>query len=520
MIDPSGHIIVLDQPAFACSGAPLFDFCPEPLVVVHRRGQQVERHLVDSAARLRGQSRQLRIEFGRNLQVHKASVGAIPGPVNVRPGIDHLGAFVLAASLTMIGTSKLQAPTADGPSADCDRPLASFGLTDRQARFLVTVMRHSGVFVGRQYATFAGITHGQKVHDFIERLLVRRFARSIELGTTGRTRIFHVHYKPLYAAIGEPDNRNRRRVAIDQTIQRLMILDAVLADRSVTWLGSEREKRRYFKERLGDNLRDNEFPRLVFGKPPDVTIRYFPDKLPIGYEPDRRRHVFLYLARSPSPMDFRVFILRHLELLNALGLWTIRVLFPKSMGHARDAYSNAAHELLATPLTLSQRDELESFFRQPDAPSPETSADELSRWRATRRAFRSARFAALRRYWIAEGSRSIYLATSPISRDAMARGRRRVECVTMPHNYAHLLALGRHGLRRMGTTRGDEARGSTVPLAPQIQAIRIERSLLIMLTEAKPQRFMALHVIPRARRAAFFAARRGSADVSMQEGGA
>jgi hypothetical protein len=32
----------------------------------------------------------------------------------------------------------------------------------------------------------------------------------------------------------------------------------VLGDRSVTWLGSEREKRRYFKDRLGDHLRDDE----------------------------------------------------------------------------------------------------------------------------------------------------------------------------------------------------------------------------------------------------------------------
>jgi hypothetical protein len=337
-------------------------------------------------------------------------------------------------------------------------------------------MRHAGVFVGRQYAAFAGITHGQKVHDFIETLLVRRFATSIELGTTGRTRIIHVHYKPLYAAIGEPDNRNRRRVTIDRTIHRLMILDAVLADGSVNWLGSEREKRCYFKERLSDTLRDNEYPRLVFGQPPDVTIRYFADKLPIGYEPDRRRHVFLYLARSPSPMDFRVFILRHLELLNALGFWTIRVLFPKSMGHAKDAYSDAAHELLARPLTLSQRDDLEAFFRQPDPSAPETSAAELSRWRATRRAFRGARFAALRRHWIAEGSRSIYLATSPISRDAMARGRRRVECVTMPDDYAYLLALGRRGVRRMGKTRGDEARGSSVPPPAQVKRTQSERS--------------------------------------------
>jgi hypothetical protein len=88
-------------------------------------------------------------------------------------------------------------------------------------------MLHSGVFVARQYAAFAGITHGQKVHDFIERLLVRRLVTSMELGSTGRTRIFHVHHKPLYAAFGEPDNRNRRRVTVDRAIERLMILDGV-----------------------------------------------------------------------------------------------------------------------------------------------------------------------------------------------------------------------------------------------------------------------------------------------------
>jgi hypothetical protein len=63
---------------------------------------------------------------------------------------------------------RLHLSNADGLSAECDRALTSFGLTDRQARFLVTVMRHAGVFVGRQYAAFAGVTHGQKVHDFVE----------------------------------------------------------------------------------------------------------------------------------------------------------------------------------------------------------------------------------------------------------------------------------------------------------------------------------------------------------------
>ena len=339
-------------------------------------------------------------------------------------------------------------------------------MSERQARFLATVMLHSGVFVGRQFAAFAGITHGQKVHDFIENLLFGRCVTPLKLGSTGRTRIFHVHRKPLYAAIGEPDNRNRRRVTIDRAIERLMVLDGVLADRSVTWLGSEREKRRYFKERLGDSLRDDEYPRLVFGKRPNVTVRYFPDKLPIGYERDQYRHVFIYLARRPSPMNFRVFILRHLELVNALGFWTIRVLFPRSLVDSMDAYRNAAHELLAKPLSLSQTEELAWFLRQPQMPAQDVSAADAACLQAARRAFRGPRFAAIRRHWVAEGNRAVFLAASPVARDTLERRRANVECVELPYNYEHLYALARQAARRKGQTRGDEALGRSVPPPP------------------------------------------------------
>ena len=77
-------------------------------------------------------------------------------------------------------------------------------------------MVHSGVFVGRQYAAFAGITHratGLRLPPETHGPAVRD---SEELGATGRTKIFRVHHKPLYAAISEPDNRNRRRVRFDR----------------------------------------------------------------------------------------------------------------------------------------------------------------------------------------------------------------------------------------------------------------------------------------------------------------
>jgi hypothetical protein len=296
--------------------------------------------------------------------------------------------------------------------------------------------------------------------------LIRRFVTPIELGSTGRTRIFHVHHKPLYAAIGEPDNRNRRRVTIERAIERLMVLDGVLADRSVTWLGSEREKRRHFKQRLGDHLRDDEYPRLVFGTRPNVTVRYFPHKLPIGYDGDHRRHVFMYLARSASPMDFRVFILRHLELLNALGFWTIRVLFPRSLESSMDAYENAASELLTRPLSLSQTEEFTWLLLQLQMPEQDASAADRARLQAARKAFRSPRFAAIRRHWLAEGNRAVFLAASPVARDTLERRRASVECVELPHNYEHLFALAHRVSLRKGQTRGDEALGTSGPPPP------------------------------------------------------
>jgi hypothetical protein len=347
-------------------------------------------------------------------------------------------------------------------------------------------MLHSGVFVGRQYAAFAGITHGQKVHDFIERLLTRRLVTAIELGSTGRTRILHVHHKPLYAAVGEPDNRNRRRVVIDRAIERLMVLDGLLADRSLTWLGSEREKRRHFKERLGDRLRDNEYPRLLFGEKPNVTVRYFPDRLPIGYERDQYRHVFIYLARSASPMDFRVFILRHLELLNALGFWTVRVLFPQSLAESMDAFRNAAYELLTKPLRLSETEELTWFLRQGETPARDASAADAARLQAARTAFRGPRFAAIRRHWLAEGSRPVFLAASPVARDTLERRRASVECVELPHNYEHLLPLPVGAPAEEGKTWGMKLSGRAFPLRRRRTVAPESLAVTAMLTWIDP----------------------------------
>lgn len=316
-----------------------------------------------------------------------------------------------------------------------------FRFTERQARFLSIVLQHSGVFMGRHYAALAGITHGQKVHDFLERLLAARFATAFRLGATGRTRIFHLHHKPLYAAVGDPENRNRKPVALGRAIERMMLLDAVLAEREFLWLGTERDKYAHFVMLLQGALKNEEFPRLVFRMGVhDQTVRYFPDKLPIGVDPETERHVFLFLAANGSPMDFRQFLLRHTELLRALRSWTIRVLLPRERASLRDIYEAAVYDQLARPVPLSYRDDLlASFQRRRDGQPPgRVGLDPPTP--GVRMPSAPARTALYRR-WLEVGNTVVTDVTSSILRDALQSGRGTVECVVLSHAYAHLSSL-------------------------------------------------------------------------------
>ena len=49
--------------------------------------------------------------------------------------------------------------------------VAKLGFTERQARFLTTVMLHTGVCVPRQYARYCRILHGQKTRKFFAKLV-------------------------------------------------------------------------------------------------------------------------------------------------------------------------------------------------------------------------------------------------------------------------------------------------------------------------------------------------------------
>lgn len=80
-------------------------------------------------------------------------------------------------------------------TAERVQAVGDYGFTERQARFLVLVMRHAGLCVKRQYAGFAGIANGgEKCNAFFEKIVRRGFAIASDC-VHNRARLYHVHHK-------------------------------------------------------------------------------------------------------------------------------------------------------------------------------------------------------------------------------------------------------------------------------------------------------------------------------------
>jgi len=316
--------------------------------------------------------------------------------------------------------------------------VTTLGFLERHARFLVTVLLHGGVCLGRQYCTFAGIKRGQVMHDFFTNLVSRGVATAYPRAH-GSTHLYHLHGKKLYAAIGEPNSRYRKPTPLARAVERLMVLDAVLASPDLTWLATEREKVSHFTRKTP--LQAQELPHLTFGTPPKTTMRYFPDKLPIGLDAGGWTHIFLYLVTRRLPIDFRTFLHRHADLLAALPAWTIRLLVPRHLTGAIPRYQAALRDELATPLQPSTLDELRWFFEQRRQAVGAAPVIADARFRRAQDAFSSPRFRVLYRTWLQQGDRALHATLSPVLADALARRSGQLDWQVLPHAYQHLAPL-------------------------------------------------------------------------------
>src|SRR5262245_48072787 len=185
-------------------------------------------------------------------------------------------------------------------------------------------MLHAGVCVPRQYARFAGIAYGHKVNRFFDRLVEQRYA-GVSTCRHNRAGLYHIRHHALYVAIGQPDSRYRRPVSAQLAIERLMLLDGMLTNPDVIWLGDEAEKVAFFAL-MAPSLPCERLPHALVGKGTSARVRLFPEQLPIGLSPTGRAF-FLFSAMPPFEDRIRVFVQRHHD-VRALPGWTLRLLVP------------------------------------------------------------------------------------------------------------------------------------------------------------------------------------------------
>lgn len=156
--------------------------------------------------------------------------------------------------------------------------LVPFGYTPDEAQFLTLAALHGGYFLRRQIVHYAARREDVALHELLRKALEREHASA---STWDRNvTLYHLYARPLYAALGEPNNRNRRRHELAQIKRRVMALDFVLNHLDAAFLATERDKRETFAS-FGiphSALPQRSFPGAWATSP---GVRFFVDKDPI-----------------------------------------------------------------------------------------------------------------------------------------------------------------------------------------------------------------------------------------------
>ena len=313
------------------------------------------------------------------------------------------------------------------------KAIAELGFTERQARFLVTVMLHSGVCLLRQYSAFAGIVHGQKTRKFFDKLVRCGYASAYRC-RHNRGQVYHVDRKPLYRAIGEAESRFRRPMSAAAVLENLTVLDALVATPGGSWLT---------RDYHGGRTRE----RVV-----------------IGADANGRRRV-VYVVTSAWPLDIH----RALQacLLRSLTQpeWTVRVVIPRQFETARTLVEDAVRQEFTSPAPLFTKD-IASYFQHRRARGRgEVATNDAERHDEARFAFGAPRYQALYQRWLKHGDAVLEVISSSATADALRSGAGRVEYHVLPFSYRHLSPiLDAPSVPEMGAEDGDD--GGTAPRPP------------------------------------------------------
>jgi hypothetical protein len=284
--------------------------------------------------------------------------------------------------------------------------LQTLGYTEREAQFLCLAALHSGSFVMRQYLDFRGAKRGKVSDDFAARAVAERHLTMYR--TRNKTLVYQIT-KPVFVALGDPDNRNRRIKQTLLTRLRLMALDFVLLYPEHRYLATEVEKVAYFSEEL--RLPAGTYPARVYHSrqaSAGTTTRYFIEKYPIFRSGAGAG--FAYLDEN-SLTSFGSFLDRYQPLLSALP--ESQVVYVSTSARILEAARACFQQRWKCPARTIDYVELEAEFRERRNLEEKPLADLNQRELTNLRMLRKSRFAHLYEAWQAQGVGSLRARFEP-----------------------------------------------------------------------------------------------------------
>src|SRR5213592_572731 len=198
--------------------------------------------------------------------------------------------------------------------------LQNFGYDLEEARFLCTAALHSGFFLRRQFLAFIDGTKGWKDVVLLNKLKANGHCR-VTFFRHSRM-VYHLSAKPLYDALGEKDNRNRREHQPSTIKNKIMGLDYVLEHPKYLYLATEREKLDYFLHTR--NIVPANLPARLYSSPHghDPKAKHFVESYPIFLPTDKdeaRVPHFCYVDEGLQTTDrFATYLSQYRRLFRGL----------------------------------------------------------------------------------------------------------------------------------------------------------------------------------------------------------
>jgi hypothetical protein len=305
--------------------------------------------------------------------------------------------------------------------------LKKFGYTDREAAFVALAALHSGYFVRRQYCSFISAGKGWVDEALTSKLLRLGHAREVVLRSSRR--LYSISSKQVFRALGEEDNRNRRRHEPQTIKARLMGLEYVISRPGVRWFPTETDRVSLFTDELGIGREFLPTWRYSSKSGERTTLRWFVDKPAVFLAPNDSTVHFCFVDPGFHTSDaFASFLRNYRDLLSRLTRFA--VIYLASHRGATDVgrrvfdrFFSVAGSLPEDPLAA----DLLEYFR--DRSEHEESGlgafnqNRLDHYRESRKQFANARYERLFELWKQHGETALKHEICPeSSKDIDARG--------------------------------------------------------------------------------------------------